>query len=202
MRAPAYFVSGIGTEVGKTVISSLLVRHFQADYWKPIQCGDLEHTDTQKVAEWAELSPDRQHPERYRLQTPASPHYAAALEGENIQLTDFEFPTTDRPLIVEGAGGLFVPLNDQETILDLIQHLDLPVFLVSRHYLGSINHTILSVEALSQRKIPIAGLIYSGDDSKDTVEIIQKQTGIAPYWEVGELEEVSASSTAAVVRQQ
>ncbi|MEM7573350.1 MAG: dethiobiotin synthase [Bacteroidota bacterium] len=187
MSAPAYFVSGIGTEVGKTVSSALLVRHFQADYWKPIQSGDLDYSDTDKVTTWAELDPERVHPERFRFKTPASPHYAAALEGQQIQVSDFRLPVTDQPLIVEGAGGLLVPLNDQQTILDLIAYLHIPVFLVSRHYLGSINHTLMSIAMLRARSIPIAGLIYSGVDDKDTVDIIQRQTGLAPFWEIGEL---------------
>ncbi|MEM6395651.1 MAG: dethiobiotin synthase [Bacteroidota bacterium] len=188
MRAPAYFVSGIGTEVGKTVISSILVKSWQADYWKPVQCGDLDYTDSHKVAKWAEATPARIHPERYRLQMPASPHLAAEREGVNIQISDFELPETDKTLIVEGAGGLLVPLNAQHTMLDLIARLNIPVLLVSRHYLGSINHTLMSIEALRMRDIPLAGLIYNGDDEgKDTVEIVKKLTGIAPVLEVGDL---------------
>ena len=194
MPAPAYFVSGIGTEVGKTVSSALLVRHFGADYWKPIQSGDLDYSDTDKVTAWAELSPERVHAERFRFKTPASPHYAAALEGKTIQLSDFQLPATNQPLIVEGAGGLLVPLNDEHTILDLIDQLKIPVFLVSRHYLGSINHTLMSIAMLQARNIPIAGLIYSGVDDKDTVDIIQRQTGIVPFWEIGELEALEAAA--------
>ncbi|MEM6877498.1 MAG: dethiobiotin synthase [Bacteroidota bacterium] len=194
MHAPAYFVSGIGTEVGKTVMSAILVKSLHADYWKPVQCGDLDYTDSHKVAEWTGATSDRIHRERHRLQMPASPHLAAERENLRINLSDFELPKTDRPLIVEGAGGLLVPLNDQHTMLDLIAHLGIPVLLVSRHYLGSINHTLMSIEMLRQRDLAIAGLIYSGDDQgKDTVDIIQKMTGIEPMLEVGELNDVSFS---------
>ncbi|MEO0788756.1 MAG: dethiobiotin synthase, partial [Bacteroidota bacterium] len=127
MHAPAYFVSGIGTEVGKTVMSAILVKSLQADYWKPVQCGDLDYTDSHKVAEWAGATSDRIHRERHRLQLPASPHLAAERENLRINLSDFELPKTARPLIVEGAGGLLVPLNDQHTMLDLIAHLGIPV---------------------------------------------------------------------------
>lgn len=194
MRAPAYFVSGIGTEVGKTVISSILVKSWQADYWKPVQCGDLDLTDSHKVAQWVDAAPNRIHPERYRLQMPASPHLAAKREGVNIQLSDFELPKTDNTLIVEGAGGLLVPLNEQHTMLDLIEHLHIPVLLVSRHYLGSINHTLMSIEALQRRGIELAGLIYNGDDKgKDTVEIVEKVSGVTPFLEIDPLNNLSFS---------
>jgi len=117
-----------------------------------------------------------------------------------IKLEDFTLPQTDgRPLIVEGAGGLLVPINDRETVADLIVALGLPVILVSRHYLGSINHTLLSIDYLQRRGIPIAGLIYSGGDSPETVRIVGEQTGVWPLVELPELEEVNVSTMAALV---
>lgn len=182
------FVTGIGTEVGKTVTAALLVRALQADYWKPIQSGDLGYTDTMKVEAWAGEAAGTVHPERYRLNLPMSPHASAADDGITIQLQDFELPQTDNFLVVEGAGGLQVPLNDHDCIIDLIAQLGLPVVLVSRHYLGSINHTLLSVEALRHRGIPIAGLTFNGSPHPSTEGIIEKMTGIRPLFRLDEMQ--------------
>lgn len=197
-----YFLSGIHTDAGKTVTAAFLQRALNADYWKPIQAGDLDFGDTDRVKAWSGAPADRFHPVRHALQTPASPHYAARLDGVNIKLNDFVVPETNgRPLIVEGAGGLLVPLNDRETILDLIVHLGLPVILASRHYLGSINHTLLSIEMLRARNIPLAGLIYSGGDSPETVRIVTELTGVKPLVEIPEMEEVNAMEVKRVVKE-
>ena len=194
-----YFITGIHTDAGKTVTSAFLQLALDADYWKPIQAGDLDFGDTDRVKAWTGTPSERFHPVRHELNTPASPHYAARLDGVNIKLEDFILPDTEgRPLIVEGAGGLLVPINDRETVADLIIQLGLPVILVSRHYLGSINHTLLSIDYLKQRNIPIAGLIYSGGDSPETVRIVGEQTGIWPLGELPELEEVNASAMKAL----
>lgn len=185
------FVTGIGTEVGKTVTAALLVRALRADYWKPVQSGDLGWTDTMKVQAWAGETAGRIHAERYRLNLPMSPHASAADDGVSIRLNDFELPQTDNFLVVEGAGGLQVPLNDKDCMLDLIPQLGLPVVLVSRHYLGSINHTLLSVEALRHRNIPIAGLIFNGAPHPSTEGIIEKMTGIRPLFRLGEMQELN-----------
>ncbi|MEM1359926.1 MAG: dethiobiotin synthase [Bacteroidota bacterium] len=192
----SYFLTGIHTDAGKTVTAAFLQLALDADYWKPIQAGDLDFGDTDRVKAWTGSSPDRFHPVRHALRTPASPHYAARLDDVSISLDDFALPQTfGQPLIVEGAGGLLVPINDRETVADLIAHLDLPVILASRHYLGSINHTLLSVDYLRKRGIPIAGLIYSGgDDSPETVRIITAQTGIIPLVELPELPEVNQAN--------
>ncbi|MFK8163655.1 MAG: dethiobiotin synthase [Lewinella sp.] len=195
-----YFVTGIHTDAGKTVASAFLQKALNADYWKPIQAGDLDFGDTDRVRAWTGTTPNRFHPVRHALNTPASPHYAARIDGVNIHLSDFSVPeTNDRPLIVEGAGGLLVPINDRETVLDLMAHLGLPAILVSRHYLGSINHTLLSIACLRQRDIPIAGLIYSGGDSPETVRIVRELTGIAPLVELPELEQVNAEGITQLV---
>lgn len=195
-----YFVAGIHTDAGKTVASAFLQLALDADYWKPIQAGDLAFGDTDRVKAWTGSPPQRFHPVRHELRTPASPHYAARLDGVEIALSDFHLPPTDgRDLIVEGAGGLLVPINEQQTVADLIAHLGLPVILVSRHYLGSINHTLLSIDYLQRRGIPIAGLIYSGGDSPETVRIIAAQTGVAPLVELPELDSLTAQAFAQVV---
>lgn len=195
-----YFLTGIHTDAGKTVTAAFLQKALDADYWKPIQAGDLDFGDTDRVKAWTGSAPERFHPIRHALNTPASPHYAAAVDGVEIKLSDFELPETNgRPLIVEGAGGLLVPINDQETITDLIVQLGLHVILVSRHYLGSINHTLLSISLLKQKNIPIAGLIYSGGDSPETVRIIGEQTGVWPLVELPELEALNPESMSRVV---
>lgn len=196
MSQNQFFVSGISTEVGKTVCSALLVKALEADYWKPVQSGDLHHTDSMKVASWngLELPNPRFHPETHRLTEPMSPHASAAIDGIHIQLSDFQLPQTEAPLIVEGAGGLMVPLNEEDTILDLMAQLQLPVVLVSRNYLGSINHTLLSIAQLKQRQIPIAGLVFNGPIVPSTEQVIVKMTEVPVLFRIPELDHVSLPS--------
>lgn len=169
------FVAGIGTGVGKTVVAAALVRHMRADYWKPVQSGDLHQTDSMKVAEWVGLQ-SVVHSEKYRLTQPLSPHASAAIDEVNILLSDFTLPSRSSRLVVEGAGGLLVPLNKTDLLIDLITHLGLPVVLVVRHYLGSINHTLLSCNLLAQRKVPVAGIVISGTPNKSSEEAIFTHT--------------------------
>ncbi len=170
------FVTGIGTDVGKTIVSAILTEVLEADYWKPIQAGDLENTDSMKVQSWISNAKTHIHPEAYRLRTPMSPHAAAGIDGVEIDIHQINLVTTDNFLVVEGAGGLLVPLNNKDCIIDLIQYLQLPVVLVSKHYLGSINHTLLSIEALQHRNIPIAGLIFNGETHPENERIIEQKT--------------------------
>ncbi|WP_116106776.1 dethiobiotin synthase [Lewinella sp. IMCC34191] len=173
-----YFVSGIGTDVGKTVASAFLQLALDADYWKPVQAGDLDFGDRDRVQSWTGLPAERYHPERYRLNTPASPHYAARVDGLDISLADFTLPPTERTLLVEGAGGLLVPLNENDCMIDLAARLGMPVILVVRHYLGSINHTLLSLEALRSRGLTCAGMVLSGQPNEESTRIIQSLTGV------------------------
>jgi len=174
-----FFITGIGTDIGKTVISAIITEALQADYWKPIQAGDLNFSDTDKVRELVQNATTKFHEEAYRLQTPASPHYAAELDGLTIDLQKIKLPfSANNTLIVEGAGGLLVPLNAKETVIDLIGLFAIPVILVSRNYLGSINHTMLSVEVLRQRNIPIAGLVFNGEAKASTEDWILSATGL------------------------
>lgn len=164
------FITGIGTEVGKTVCSAVLTQYFKADYWKPVQSGDLDYTDSHKIESWTEDTVC--HPETYRLQLAASPHQSAREENIEISLDQFQLPKTDNKLIVEGAGGLMVPLSDEIFMIDLIEKLDLPVALVVRNYLGCINHTLLSIMALKQRKLKLEYLILNGPFPPDTERVI------------------------------
>ncbi|MBU2062510.1 MAG: dethiobiotin synthase [Bacteroidetes bacterium] len=171
------FVTGIGTDVGKTIASSIITESLQADYWKPIQAGDLDNSDSHKIERYISNDKTVIHPNSYKLNTPASPHLAAEIDGITISIEKISAPETENHLVIEGAGGLFVPLNNQDTIVDLIQS-DFKVVVVSRHYLGSINHTLLTIEALQNRKIAIAGIIFSGDRNDATESIILSKTGI------------------------
>jgi dethiobiotin synthetase len=196
MHHHQYFVTGIGTEIGKTIVSAILTEALQADYWKPIQSGDLDNSDSMKIQGWISNPSTHIHPERFRLNTPLSPHASAAIDGVEINVRDFQLPDTNRPLIVEGAGGLMVPLNHQETLLDLIQALNLPVILVSRHYLGSINHTLLSLEVLRSRGIRLAGLIYNGLENKASETAIETLSGAKILGRVGAMTPVSRDTIA------
>lgn len=166
------FITGIGTDVGKTVVSAVLVEKLKADYWKPIQSGDLDYSDTQKVRNLVSNSESVFYHEAYRLTQPFSPHKSAAIDGIEIDLKTIQIPQTNNKLIIEGAGGLMVPLNQKEYILDLIEMLNAEVILVIKHYLGSINHTLLSLELLKSRNIAIKGLIFNGETDKDSEQAI------------------------------
>ena len=169
------FITGISTDVGKTIASAIITEALEADYWKPIQAGDLDNSDSHKVKSLVSNTKSQFHDNSYKLNTPASPHLAAALDGIVITLKDIKEPKTENHLVIEGAGGILVPLNQNDCIVDLIQE-DYKVIVVSRHYLGSINHTLLTIAALQQRKIAIAGIIFSGDENKATEEIILMKT--------------------------
>ena len=171
------FITGISTDVGKTIASAIIVEALQADYWKPIQAGDLEHSDTHKVQSLVSNTQSQFHANSYALQTPASPHLAAAKDGITIDLNQIQEPETTNHLVVEGAGGILVPLNDTQSVVDLIQS-DYKVIVVSRHYLGSINHTLLTIEALQNREIQVAGIIFSGDENSSTESIILSRTAV------------------------
>lgn len=195
-----YFVSGIGTDVGKTVVSALLCETLQANYWKPVQAGDLENSDSNKVRSW--IDPQLTvFPEAHRLNTPASPHYAAELDGIEIQASSFGFPSSKRKLIIEGAGGLLVPLNRHHTYADLLQVWDIPVILVSRNYLGSINHTLLSIEVLRQRGIPLAGVIFNGEPTPSTESIIASYSDIPVLGHVPQLKQIDQPTIRAFARE-
>ena len=172
-----YFITGISTEVGKTMSSAIVVESLQADYWKPIQSGDLDNSDTMKVKSLISNSISTFFPSSYEFDYPASPHLSAQMEGRHIELAHIKRPHSSNTLVIEGAGGLFVPLNERNTILDLMLPTD-KIVLVSRHYLGSINHTMLSVEALQRRGLNIFGIIFSGEENTATESWIASYTQI------------------------
>ena len=160
------FITGISTDVGKTITSAIVVEALQADYWKPIQAGDLDNSDSRKVKDLISNSETQIFENSYQLNTPASPHYAAQIDNVEIKLDKIIEPKTENNLVIEGAGGLFVPLNNNDCVIDLIKP-DYEVIVVSRHYLGSINHTLLTIEALKSRNI-----------TKDGINVNEMKTGV------------------------
>lgn len=171
------FITGISTDVGKTICSAIFTEALNADYWKPIQAGDLDCGDSHRVQSFVSNQKSVFHQNAYALKTPASPHFAAEIDKTEIDLSTIKEPYTSNHLIIEGAGGIFVPLNSTDCIINLIQK-DYQVVVVSRHYLGSINHTLLTIEALKNSNINIAGIVFSGNENKATESIILSKTKI------------------------
>ncbi|WP_452224831.1 dethiobiotin synthase [Lacinutrix chionoecetis] len=171
-----YFVTGISTEVGKTIASAIITEALEADYWKPIQAGELDHCDTKKVKQLISNNKSQFYDNSYALNTPMSPHAAAEIDRITIDVKKIKPPKTRNNLVIEGAGGLLVPLNNKQTILDIIKPDD-KVIVVSRHYLGSINHTLLTVNLLIEKGLQVA-IIFSGNENNSTEEIIKKMTNV------------------------
>ena len=166
-------VAGTDTEIGKTVFSAGLAALLGANYWKPIQAGLEGETDSQLVARLGGLSDDRIVPERYRLKTPASPHHAAAVDGVRIAADKLDVPDTGgRPLVIEGSGGLLVPLDGTTLYIDVFARWRLPVVLCARTALGTINHSLLSIEALRHRNLDILGIAFIGEDNAESERVI------------------------------
>ncbi len=173
------FVTGIGTNVGKTIASAVLAEALRADYWKPVQCGLEPVTDSQMVRSLITNRVSIVHPEAYCFAEAASPHTASKKAGLEIKLSNIILPLTDNStMIIEGAGGLLVPLNEENLIADLIVQLKAEVIVVVNFYLGSINHTLLTCQELKRRNIPVLGLLLSGSPNEASADIIFKQTGL------------------------
>jgi dethiobiotin synthetase len=192
----AFFITGTGTDVGKTVVSGILLTGLEAKYWKPIQSG--EPSDTNFLRKITGLPDENFIAERHVFEHPVSPHLAAKLSGKQIELKDFELPEhPNSHLIVEGAGGLLVPLNEQHLMIDLIDHLQLPVIIVAQSGLGTINHTLLTVNALNARHIPILGVVMNGElheSNREAIEHFGKVSVIAQCEPLPELNEQTLAS--------
>lgn len=185
-----FVITGIGTDVGKTVVSSIISESLKATYWKPIQAGDLNNSDSIKVDRYTENVTVL--PEAFLLSQPMSPHAAAERDGVKIKLEDLKAPKVEGNLIIEGAGGILVPVNsDGLTFADLIEYWKIPAIVVSRHYLGSINHTLMTIEVLRKRGVDIAGIVFVGDENKPTEEIILKSTGVKMMARIPNADEVN-----------
>lgn len=170
-----YFVTAIGTDSGKTLVSAILTEALKADYWKPIQSGQPRDTDTVKDLVSNKIT--RFHPETHLFKIPVSPHAAAKYEHLTVQLDDFVLPETTNEIIIEGAGGVLVPINDNDFVIDVARELGCPIILVANLYLGSINHTLLTVDYLKRNKIPVKGIIFNGESNLESETIIEKHSG-------------------------
>mgnify|MGYP002632414169 FL=1 len=186
-----YIVTGIGTDVGKTVVSAILSEALKATYWKPIQAGDLDNSDSIKVNKWTTDNVTVLE-ERYRLKSPMSPHAAAKIDGVEIEISDVQLPDIEGNLILEGAGGIMVPINEKgDTYLDVFEQLNLPIIIVSRNYLGSINHSLMTIEMIQNRGIEIKGVIFSGPSNETTENIILSKTKTKCLARIPEANEVN-----------
>ncbi|MEH6661672.1 MAG: dethiobiotin synthase [Parasphingorhabdus sp.] len=167
-----FVITGTDTDIGKSVFAAALTAALGASYWKPVQAGLADGTDSQTIARIGGVDPERILPERYRLKIPASPHFSAAQEGITIGLGDLDVPQVDGPLIIEGAGGALVPVNPELLFADLFAHWGLPVIIVASTSLGTINHSLLTIEALRSRGVPIHGIAFIGAENVDSEQTI------------------------------
>jgi len=197
------FVSGTDTDIGKTVVSGVLVAGLKARYWKPVQTGLRDGTDSDWIRARTGIPAHYVFPETYTLEEPLSPHAAAALEDVHIDLDDFSLPRVPpgEALIVEGAGGIMVPLNKDHYMLDLVKRLGLPVLLVATSGLGTINHTLLSLAQLRRSDIEIAGVVMNGPRNPGNREAIERYGAVDVVAEVEPLDELNSSSLAACFEQ-
>ncbi|MDZ7773357.1 MAG: dethiobiotin synthase [Balneolaceae bacterium] len=187
-----FMVSGTDTGIGKSLVSAVLTLGLGGVYWKPVQSGLEGETDTEFVRRVTGLGAEHFRPERWRLNEPLSPHAAAAIDGVEIALDDFELPEhREGPLVVEGAGGLLVPLNGRHMIIDLAERLELPVLLTVRSELGTLNHTFLSLEALRRRDIPVLGVVMNGPRNRSNREAIERFGEVEVLAEIEPLEEIN-----------
>ena len=191
---PPIALTGIHTDIGKTVCAAVLARALQCDYWKPIQAGSLDHTDSDTVRRLSDTT--RIHPEAYRLQCAASPHTAARAEQVTIALTDLNAPATQQPLLIETAGGVCSPINDQHVVADLLAHYHWPTVLVTQHYLGSISHTVSAIDALKARGIRILGLIVNGETHAESEQFITQYSHLPILAHITRMDELSAHNVA------
>ncbi|QPN63144.1 dethiobiotin synthase [Synechococcus sp. CBW1004] len=196
---PRLVIVGTDTDVGKTVVSALVVQGLGATYWKPVQSGLEEGGDSGRVQRLLNLPPERLLPEAYRFEAPVSPHWAAEREGVRIDRQKLELPTLEQvpgPLVVETAGGLLVPLRRDWLQIEQIAHWRLPVLLVARSGLGTLNHTLLSLEVLERRSIPVLGLVLNGPLHADNPRTLTELGGVPVLLELPPLERLDAASLA------
>ena len=196
------FVTGTDTGVGKSLVAAALTIGLEADYWKPVQTGCSASTDSSWLRQVLEAPPERILPEVYRFGPPLSPHAAAALAGATISLEKITLPQGGRPLIVEGAGGVLVPLNRQHTMVDLMVKLDLPVLLVARSSLGTINHTLLSVAQLRRAGLEPIGVVMNGPGNSSNREAIEHYGRLPVVAEIEPLPNIDREGLLRLYREQ
>jgi dethiobiotin synthetase len=189
-----YFITGIGTDVGKTIVSAILTEALKADYWKPLQCGVSDGTDKDLVSSLVSNSTSVFHDESYSFEEPVSPHLAASLVNQKIKLEQMHLPYTTNDLIIEGAGGMLVPLNDSNYVIDLAQEFEADVILVCRNYLGCINHSLLSIDFLVKNNFPVKGIVLVGNFDKAVRAAITNYSELPILAEIPEMNEVTKES--------
>jgi len=168
------FITGTDTAVGKTVLSALLVAALERKYWKPVQTGATEGTDRETVMKLAGVDPKQTFPESYLFDAPVSPHLAASRQGAVIDLRRIRRPESSDPLVIEGAGGLMVPINDESFMIDLMRQLDAPVVVAARTALGTINHTLLTVKAIRDAQLDLRGVVMIGKEDADNRRAVER----------------------------
>ncbi|MDR3491262.1 MAG: dethiobiotin synthase [Gammaproteobacteria bacterium] len=187
-----FFITGTDTNIGKTIVSAVITSVLNASYWKPIQSGIAsDMSDQEKVAYLIDLPKDRIYPTNYLLKSCLAPDQAAALVGTRINLATLQKPITDNQLVVEGAGGVFVPLTEDTSMLDLMKQIDLPVIVVARGTLGTINHTLLTIEALLHRQLKVKGVVYSGELNHANQHTIEKWSGVKTLFHIPQFSQVT-----------
>ncbi|ANI87851.1 dethiobiotin synthase [Arachidicoccus ginsenosidimutans] len=184
-------ILGIHTDAGKTVTSAIMTEALKADYWKPVQAGDLENSDSIKIKRWISNEQSVIHDEAIKLLMPASPHTAAAHENRKYNFKEFQIPQTENLLLIETAGGIYSPMDDENTMLDFVEYFGWETVLVCRNYLGSINHTLLSLEALKHRNIKVLALIVNGKRNESSESFIKNYSGVEHIIYVNELNEIN-----------
>jgi dethiobiotin synthetase len=196
----SFTIAGIHTGIGKTVCAAVICQALGYDYWKPVQAGELENSDSIFIKRNVNNPNCFIHLERYRLTTPASPHYAAQQDGVEIKPNDFVLPHTTNKLIVETAGGIMSPFATGFLNIDLMQQFNLPVIIVSNNYLGSINHTLLTVAALRQKNIQISGMVFCGDVVEPTRKYIMQYTKLPLLFSIPQFEKIDGDTIAAFAK--
>src|SRR5664279_1242076 len=198
------FISGIGTGIGKTLIAAVVTEALRADYWKPVQAGIVPETDRSRVQSMISNTESEIHPETYIFSLAASPHISARQENKKISLSriaeEYEKMDRGRPLVIEGAGGLMVPLNDDEFVIDLVKKLDARLVLVSRNYLGSINHSLLTADICRARGLDVAGWIFN-DQYLDYAEEIAHWSGFPKIFSLPALDQISKQRVEELAKQ-
>lgn len=193
-------VSGTDTGIGKTVFAAGLTALLDGIYWKPVQSGVEEESDSEIVDRLAGLSPERVLPEIWRLKEPLSPHRAAELDGVEIDAEALALPMTGLPVIIEGAGGLMVPVNRRTLYIDVFARWAVPVVLCARTELGTINHTLLSIEALRRRSVPLLGVAFIGDEMTDTQSTIAEMGKVRVLGRLPRLDPLTPEALAKAMR--
>ena len=194
MSGPRFIVTGTDTDIGKTVFAAALAGALGASYWKPVQAGLDGETDSQAVARLSPGTATKVLPEAWRLATPASPHLAAEIDGVVIDPEGLNPPEVHGPLVIEGAGGLLVPLNRRVLTIDLFARWGLPTILCARTSLGAINHALLSLQALTAWNVPLAGVVFIGDEMVDTQATIAAFSGARILGRLPRLDPLSPES--------